>query len=86
MRTPDLEFITLNDFDEIQDSDFFRTQEMLVGKSIMEICIIHTDAILHALSNYDPENENLQGSIIQLICKDDQVRKDNFKELDIYPK
>ena len=29
MRTPDLAFITLNDFADIKKSDFFRHQELL---------------------------------------------------------
>ena len=53
MRTPDLEFLALNDFDDIKKSDFFRMQEILYGKSIMDICLSDPEAIRESLNLFD---------------------------------
>ena len=39
MRTPDLSFITLNEFSDIKRTDYFRPQELLQTKSIIDICL-----------------------------------------------
>lgn len=39
MRIPDLEYIVLNSFEDLKDIDFFRSQLILQGKSICDICI-----------------------------------------------
>ena len=39
MRIPDLEYLVLNSFDELKRTDFFRPQEILLGKSICDICL-----------------------------------------------
>ena len=59
MRIPDLSFVTLNDFADIKKQDFFRTQEMLLGKSIMEICLSDPESVKEALTSYEPTNDNL---------------------------
>ena len=86
MRTPDLAFLTLNEFSDVKETDFFRHQELLKGKSIMEICLSNPDSVKHALANFEGIDEELQGSIIRIICQDDDVRTTTFKEIDLYPK
>ena len=86
MRTPDLEFLTLNDFNDIKNSDFFRIQEILYGKSIMDICLSDPEAIKTALHQYDQHQDNLVGSINHMIAQGDDVRKACFKEIDLYTK
>ena len=86
MRIPDLGFITLNDFNDIKKSDFFRTQELMMGKSIMDICLSDPDTIKDALIDFDPDNDNLEGSVMSVICEDDIIRKETFKEIGLYPK
>ena len=71
MRTPDLGFITLNNFIDIKKSDYFRPQELLITKSIMDICLSDTESVIEALDNYDMSNDDLTGSIVQILCKDD---------------
>lgn len=39
MRIPDLEYLALNSFEELKRTDFFRPQEILLGKSICDICL-----------------------------------------------
>jgi len=55
MRAPDLEFLTLNDFEDTKRSDFFRTQEILFGKSIMDINLSEPDSVRVALDNYSED-------------------------------
>lgn len=79
MRTPDLEFLVLNDFDDIKRSDFFRTQEILFGKSVMDICLSDSEAVRDALVHFNVDNEFHNGSIAERMTKGDHVRRDAFK-------
>ena len=85
MRTPDLEFLTLNDFEDIKRSDFFRTQEILFGKSVMDICLSDSDSVRDALNFFNHKNVYNKGSIMEMITKGDQVRRDTFKDINFYP-
>jgi len=42
----------------------FRTQEILLGKSLMDICLSDADAISEALHHTDFESGDLDGSLI----------------------
>jgi len=59
---------------------------LLNGKSIVEICLSNPDSIKEAISGYDPKNDNLEGSIITMICQEDEVRTATLKEIGLYPK
>ena len=85
MRTPDLEFIALNDFDGVKASDFFRAQELLHGKSIMDICLSDPQSIRQALNTTEFDQEMLQGSIMETICVGDPIRCETFVEIDFFP-
>lgn len=39
MRRPDMEYILLSTFEELTRTDFFISQELLMGKSIQDICL-----------------------------------------------
>ena len=39
-----------------------------------------------ALNEYSEDNDQLQGSIIEMITVGDQVRKEVFKEIELYPR
>jgi len=52
----------------------------------MEICLSNPDTIKEAISRYDPKNDNLEGSIINMVCRDDEVRTETCKEIGLYPK
>ena len=52
----------------------------------MEICLSNPDSIKEAISGYDPKNDNLEGSIITMICQEDEVRTATLKEIGLYPK
>ena len=41
---------------------------MLLGKSIMEICLSDPESIKEALDTYEPTNDNLEGSIMHILC------------------
>ena len=64
----------------------FRTQELLLGKSIMDICLSDAQAIEEALHHTDFESASLEGSVIHQITADDKVRLAAFKEIEIYPR
>ena len=57
-----------------------------MGKSIMDICLSDPDLIKDALIDFDPANDNLEGSVMSVLCQDDVIRKETFKEIDFYPK
>jgi len=86
MRIPDLNFLMLNNFDTIKKNEFFRTQEVLFGKSIMEICMSAPESISAALKNFKDEFEDLENSVIHNVTSGDKVRKDCFQEIGLYPK
>ena len=86
MRTPDLEFLVLNDFEDIKDSDFFKMQEILFGKTIMDICLSDPEAIRESLHHFEKTNDNLKGTIIAMLTDGDEVRRDAFKDIEHYPK
>ena len=45
MRIPDLEYLALHSFGELKLKDFFRPQEILLGKSICDICLTEPESI-----------------------------------------
>ena len=55
MRRPDLEYILLNTFENQKKNDFFKTQEILHGKSFCDICISDPRSIKEALFNYQKD-------------------------------
>ena len=57
-----------------------------MGRSIMEICLTDTISIRDALSNYNPHDTDLKGSILDMICRDDEIRKETFIKINFYPK
>jgi len=53
MRKPDLEYLVLYDFDEIKKRNFFRCQEHLFGKTVMDICLSDPESVKDALLTYE---------------------------------
>ena len=51
----------------------------------MDICLSDPDSIRDALKVFDKNSENLEGSIIEIMTLGDQVRKDTFKDIELYP-
>jgi hypothetical protein len=49
MRIPDLEYVALNSFEELQAKNFFQSQEILQGKSICEISLSDCESVEHGL-------------------------------------
>jgi len=52
MRSTDLKYLIMNDFEKIKRKDFFRCQELLLGKSFMDVCLSDPIAIFEALKYY----------------------------------
>lgn len=74
MRIPDLEYIVLNSFEDLKNIEFFRSQLILQGKSICDICITDQKAVRKGTSNYEFDSRTdeegpmiLEGSIIEQI-------------------
>jgi hypothetical protein len=89
MRIPDLEYLSLNTFDVQKKKDFFRPQEILLGKSICDICLSEPQSILAALEdwkNLKSETSRAWGSIIEQLTWDDRIRRETFIETKFYPK
>lgn len=49
MRRPDLEYLLLNSFEHLRQTDFFIAQEFLHGKSICDICLNTPKYIIEAV-------------------------------------
>ena len=72
MRIPDLDLLILNRFDDLKIQDFFQSQEILLGKSICDICLSEPDSINKAIKEYNYENnQRSEGSVIEYITKND---------------
>lgn len=52
MRIPDLEYLALHSFNELKLKDFFRPQEILLGKSICDICLSEPETIKMAFDEF----------------------------------
>lgn len=66
-RIPDLEYIVLNSFEDLKRKDFFRSQLILQGKSLCDICITDQRAVLDGCTIEVDGKEfiELKGSIIE---------------------
>ena len=51
----------------------------------MDICLPDAEAVREALKTFNQHSENHKGSIIEMLTKGDQVRRDVFKEIKLYP-
>jgi hypothetical protein len=52
MRIPSLEYLALHPFSELKIKDFFRPQEILLGKSICDICLSEPETIKAAFDEF----------------------------------
>lgn len=92
MRIPDLEYLALNSFEELKRTDFFRPQEILLGKSICDICLTEPQSIMKAFEIYDESNkyaptfQRAPGSLMEFITADDRIRRETFIQTGFYPK
>lgn len=53
MRIPDLSYIVLNSFKDLQRKDFFKSQALLLGKTIAEMSLSDAESMKDALDNWD---------------------------------
>lgn len=73
MRRPDLEYMLVNTFEDLIQKDFFTCQELLLGKSICDICLNTPKYIAQALKTWKPDEDNMfinKTSMYQLIAGD----------------
>jgi hypothetical protein len=74
MRLPDLKFIILKDFKQINQQEFFMKQEILLGKSFLDISLKDVNEVQKALSNYHENDHQEENSIMDNLVHDDQMR------------
>lgn len=87
MRIPDLEYLILNRFEDLAKKSFFQAQELLQCKSICDISLGDSESINEGVANYrENDDNNLSGSIFDVLTRSDQVRKDMFREIGFAPK
>ena len=66
LRIPDLKFIVLNSFDDIAEKYFFQSQELLMCKTMADLCLGDPKLVKEGLEhNY--AKECVEGSIIEMI-------------------
>lgn len=51
-RLPDINFIVMNNFEQLKMNFFFQTQELLQGKSICDICINEIQTVKSSLKSF----------------------------------
>ena len=73
MKSPDLEHLVLNDFEALKKNSFFNSQEILLGKSICEICLSDPETIKESLLNFEENgiHASLEGSLARFLTKGD---------------
>ena len=49
MKMPDIQYLMLTNFEEVVKTDFFKSQALLKGMSICDICLIDQNLIREAL-------------------------------------
>ena len=91
MRIPDLEYLALHSFGELKMKDFFRPQEILLGKSICDICLSEPESIKSAFDEYRKTYDRwsfprAQGSLIEFITADDKIRRETLVTTGFYPR
>ena len=79
VRIPDLKFIVLNSFNVISQDYFFQSQELLQGKTIADLCLGDPKLVKEGLE-HSYRKESIEGSIVEILSAEDQVRKDTLKE------
>lgn len=78
MKRPDLNYISLNNFEDMKANDFFQCQELLGGKSICDISLNDPYSISIAVERWESMSKTCTGSIINFISKGDNVRRQTF--------
>lgn len=86
MRIPDLSYIVLNSFKNLQQQDFFKSQALLLGKTIADMSLSDAESMQDALGKWETQKLGDNGSMIEMIASGDQVRRDVFREVSFYPK
>ena len=65
----------MHNFDQMVKDHFFSTNEILLGKSMCELCLRDPRAIKNALKKVKPcYNYHLKGTILEDIFKNDKMR------------
>lgn len=91
MRIPNLEYLALHSFGELKIKDFFRPQEILLGKSICDICLSEPETIKSAFDEFKRNFDKwlfprAQGSLIEFITENDKIRRESLVATGFYPK
>lgn len=86
MILPDLEYLVLNSFQDLKKKDYFKSQEILHGKSICEICLGSTEEVKEELKKFRQVYQIIDRSIIEDVIDDDDIRREHMKRTEFYPK
>lgn len=86
IKIPNLEYLVLNSFEDVRRKDFFRTQEILQGKSLADISLSSVESWREALSSFRQEWKVLEGCIVENIIDGDDVRREHMQLCEFYPK
>lgn len=84
MRVPNLNYILLNNFEDIKANHFFQSQELLKGKSMCDICLNDSYSVIVAVDKWESFDKVCEGSVVHEIISKDKVRKDIFENVGFY--
>lgn len=85
MLLPDFWHILSIDFKYMKENYIFHRNQILQGKTILDICITDNEFVQQGLKKYR-ENTRHENSILDQILFDDKLRERNLRQSTFYPK
>ena len=64
MKIPTLEYLIMNNLEDLMKNDFFHTQEFLLGKTICDIALSNPEAVSSSIDLFKPNVFVLKDSIL----------------------
>tara|TARA_B110000285_G_scaffold224987_1_gene282566 strand:- start:373 stop:735 length:363 start_codon:yes stop_codon:yes gene_type:complete len=88
IKLADLRYLLLNTFETMKQKDFFKNQEIFLGKSFCDICLKDADEIGRAIEIHDEKDQEEDlwptGSHIYELCGGDHQRIEMMKKTGFY--
>jgi len=84
MALAKFEYYVMNDdFDQMQNGQFYNAQEILDGKSMNDICVNYPSEIAQGLEQEEYTYKHMKGSLIEELCDGNQELIETYISMDI---
>jgi len=82
MQLAKFEYYVLQDsFEKLMQDEFYQSQEVLNGKTVIDICLNHPRHIARGLKYSNTESTNIDGSLIDELCLGDETKIAFYKKI-----